>query len=126
MDPDATIIFGATLDEQSSSGEVHVTVLATGFDAEYQELSATSQQSKPLPPRRPVISSHYAQQSMDKYRSNKIMGSASPDAVVSVSSASSSPSSAAHGTIRMLEDEARLAALQPSLMGFLKRLFTWR
>ncbi|EKE25877.1 MAG: hypothetical protein ACD_5C00010G0001, partial [uncultured bacterium] len=34
IDPNAKVIFGAVVDDQVKKGEIHVTVVATGFDAE--------------------------------------------------------------------------------------------
>ena len=35
MDPEANIIFGALVDETNTSGEVSITVLATGFATDF-------------------------------------------------------------------------------------------
>jgi cell division protein FtsZ len=37
IDPNAKVIFGAVVDDQVKKGEIHVTVVATGFDAEKNE-----------------------------------------------------------------------------------------
>jgi len=37
IDPNAKVIFGAVVDDQVKKGEIHVTVVATGFDAERNE-----------------------------------------------------------------------------------------
>jgi cell division protein FtsZ len=51
VDPNANIIFGAVLDERMQ-GEIHITVIATGFTGEAQSVAA-SVISKPMPPTAP-------------------------------------------------------------------------
>lgn len=40
IDPDARVIFGAVTDDQIGKGEIHITVVATGFDSERAGISA--------------------------------------------------------------------------------------
>ncbi len=37
IDPNAKVIFGAVLDDEIRKGDVHITVIATGFDARYRK-----------------------------------------------------------------------------------------
>jgi hypothetical protein len=60
VDPDANIIFGALVDEKNVSGEVSITVLATGFSTDFFDYDETTEfkaASPPLPvstPAKPV------------------------------------------------------------------------
>lgn len=45
MDPDAKVIIGTTKDEKLNKGEVKVTIIASGFDADQQHRVSQSQQS---------------------------------------------------------------------------------
>ena len=49
VDPNARIIFGASIDENAKEGEVKITVIATGFDFEQNNNTNTS-----IPPRRTI------------------------------------------------------------------------
>ena len=49
IDPNAKVIFGAVIDDQVKKGEINVTVVATGFDAE--QASSKSLFQKTLPNR---------------------------------------------------------------------------
>jgi cell division protein FtsZ len=46
IDPNAKVIFGAVIDESIKKGEVHVTVIATGFDAERVSESPMAKMSR--------------------------------------------------------------------------------
>jgi cell division protein FtsZ len=46
IDPNAKVIFGAVIDEAIKKGEVHVTVIATGFDAERVSESPMAKMSR--------------------------------------------------------------------------------
>jgi cell division protein FtsZ len=46
IDPNAKVIFGAVVDESIKKGEVHVTVIATGFDAEKVNESPMAKMSR--------------------------------------------------------------------------------
>ncbi len=48
VDPNANIIFGAVLDDRMQ-GEIHITVIATGFTGEIQAGSSSVAASKPIP-----------------------------------------------------------------------------
>jgi cell division protein FtsZ len=48
VDPNANIIFGAVLDDRMQ-GEIHITVIATGFTGEIQAAVSSTATSKPLP-----------------------------------------------------------------------------
>lgn len=39
IDPNAKVIFGAVVDDQVKKGEIHITVVATGFDAEKERIN---------------------------------------------------------------------------------------
>jgi cell division protein FtsZ len=61
-DPDANIIFGATIDE-SMRDQIKITVIATGFDHTKQRLQQFIPQApRPIEPSRPVHSIHQQQQ----------------------------------------------------------------
>ena len=49
VDPNARIIFGASIDESASEGEIRITVIATGFDFEQNSNSGNN-----IPPRRTI------------------------------------------------------------------------
>ncbi len=49
VDPNARIIFGASIDENASEGEIKITVIATGFDFEQNSNSGNN-----IPPRRKI------------------------------------------------------------------------
>ncbi len=48
VDPNANIIFGAVLDDRMQ-GEIHITVIATGFTGEVQSTTVSMTSNKPLP-----------------------------------------------------------------------------
>ena len=52
-DPAANVIFGACVDERYE-GEVHVTIIATGFAQSYQFDGFYSKEEEPLPWQRPA------------------------------------------------------------------------
>ncbi len=81
VDPNANIIFGAVLDERMQ-GEIHITVIATGFTGEVQS-SAASIISKPMPPtapkRNPIATSTPAPAAADNKNSSGSGGLDIPD-----------------------------------------------
>lgn len=59
-DPDANIIFGSIVDE-SMSGEVKITVIATGFDEEINVKKPMKPQTQQVPPYQKYVSSQHNQ-----------------------------------------------------------------
>jgi cell division protein FtsZ len=49
IDPNAKVIFGAVVDDQVKKGEIHVTVVATGFDADKVMENPLLNRAKPTP-----------------------------------------------------------------------------
>jgi cell division protein FtsZ len=49
IDPNAKVIFGAVVDDQVKKGEIHVTVVATGFDADKVMENPLLNRAKPMP-----------------------------------------------------------------------------
>ena len=99
IDPNAKVIFGAVIDDSIRKGEVHVTVIATGFDAEKVNESPMAKMS------RLTRDAHKKKEDEEKESSNIIFPSKKLESKMIIEEKVQPKGIAARGDFKDLEDD---------------------